>query len=94
MGSFYRHLAATQKFLINQMRKNSSCRSLITYPTQTYSPAFLLDLKDFHINDIADAQDRTCRDLRAVEQSILFNANIHESTEVDDIPYGSLKFHS
>ena len=58
------------------------------HPAQANTSALGFDLQDFDINDVTDFQHRTKRDLTFVQQTILFDADINEGPEIDDVAHG------
>src|SRR5512135_388938 len=63
-------------------------------PTQSYSPAFTFDLKNFHVKNIANFKNCPHWDLRAMEQTILLDPDVNESAKVHHVAHSSLELHA
>ena len=60
-------------------------------PTQRDAAPLGLDALDLHLHDVADPQDRAGRQLAAVQQAVLLDADIHKRAEVDHVAHGALQ---
>jgi hypothetical protein len=67
------------------------CALLLARPAKRYPAAIGFDLLDLYVDDIADMKVGSARQLGAVEQAVLFDADVYEGAKVDDVADGALQ---
>src|SRR4030095_6670519 len=63
-------------------------------PAQPDTPKLLFDFQDFHVNNISHLQNYTAWDLRAMEQSLLLDADVDECPKVHDVAHRPFELHA
>ena len=89
---FYLLVPLTSEMFTWNCRGNVS--KILVDPAQSDAPALAFNFQDFHVDNIPDLKNSARRDLRAMEQAILFDADVDEGTEIHHIAHRPFQLHA
>ena len=77
-----------------QAYRSSVYMKFLVNPSQPDTSALAFDLENLYIDHISDLQNRTHRNLRAMQQAILLDTKVHKRSKIYHIANGSLELHA
>ncbi len=80
--------------LINICVANLPCQSPFLNPAQSYAITLGVDAKNADGQDVAYCQAGATRHLAAMEEAILFDANVDKGPKVNHITHGAREVHT